>query len=269
MTRMLKSSIRSTLPEFDRDELLKSIKKLISIDSDWIPNSTAASMYVRPTFIGTEPTLGVSSSNTALLYVIMSPIGPYFPTGFKPISLLADTKYVRAFKGGVGNFKVGSNYGPTIYVGIQAQKEKCQQVLWLLGKEEYITEAGTMNIFIVTKNKKGEYEMMTPPLDGTILEGVTRQSVLDLGRKWNDFKVTERQITMKELLEFQDRNELVEMFGAGTACVVCPIDGVLYNGKRHEIKTMTSGGAIMNRISKTINDIQYGKIQSDWGSLVE
>ena len=97
----------------------------------------------------------MSSSNTALLYVLASPTGPYFPTGFKPISLLADPKYVRAFPGGVGDVKVGSNYGPTIYVGIQAQKQGCQQVLWLFGKEEYLTEAGTMNMFLVTKDHKG------------------------------------------------------------------------------------------------------------------
>jgi branched-chain amino acid aminotransferase len=164
------------------------LKKLVSIEKDWIPKSTAASLYIRPTFIGTEPTLGVSATNSAKLYVITSPTGPYFPTGFKPVTLLADNKYIRAFPGGVGNFKVGSNYGPTIFVGIEAQKKGCQQVLWLFGDEEYLTEAGTMNMFVVIKNDQGETELVTPPLDGTILEGVTRQSILDLARKWVIFK---------------------------------------------------------------------------------
>jgi branched-chain amino acid aminotransferase len=105
------------------------------------------------------------------------------------VTLLADNKYIRAFPGGVGNFKVGSNYGPTIYVGIEAQKKGCQQVLWLFGEEEYLTEAGTMNVFSVIKNDQGETELVTPPLDGTILEGVTRQSILDLARKWVNFYV--------------------------------------------------------------------------------
>lgn len=154
MNRFLKSSLRSALPYFDKHELLKCIKKYVSIEQDWVPKSNAAALYIRPTLIGTEPTLGVSASNTALLYVLGGPVGPYFPLGFKPISLMADPNYTRAFYGGVGDSKVGSNYGPTIYVTQIAQKLGCQQVLWLYGKEEQITEAGTMNIFFVFKNKQ-------------------------------------------------------------------------------------------------------------------
>lgn len=171
MNRFLKSTLRSALPEFDKTELLSCIKKFTEIEQDWIPHSTVASLYLRPTFIGTEPTLGVSTTNSAHLYVLASPTGPYFPTGFKPISLLADPKYVRAFPGGAGNVKVGSNYGPTIFVGIEANQKGCQQVLWLFGEKEYLTEAGTMNMFLVLKNNNGETELITPPLDGTILEG--------------------------------------------------------------------------------------------------
>lgn len=152
--RMQKSSVRSALPSFDRDEFIACLKKFVSIEKNWIPKSNAASLYLRPTLIGTEPALGVSSSNNALFFIIASPIGPYFPTGFKPVTLLADSKYIRAFPGGVGNCKVGSNYGPTIYVNLEAQKLGCQQVLWLFGKEENLTEAGTMNIFMVIENEK-------------------------------------------------------------------------------------------------------------------
>lgn len=269
MKRFHKSTLRSALPDFDKEELLKCIKKFVVIEKEWIPKSTAASLYLRPTFIGTEPTLGVSSSNTALLYVLASPTGPYFPTGFKPISLLADPKYVRAFPGGVGDVKVGSNYGPTIYVGIQAQKQGCQQVLWLFGKEEYLTEAGTMNMFLVTKDHKGEIELITPPLDGTILEGVTRQSILDMTRKWGDFKVSERSITMKETLDLLKTNQLIECFGAGTACVVCPINNILYKDVNYAIPTLQSGAVIMSRIAKELNDIQYGRLSHEWAQLAE
>lgn len=269
INRFFKSTIRSALPEFDKEELMKCLKKLVSIEKDWIPKSTSASLYIRPTFIGTEPTLGVSFSNTASLYVITSPTGPYFPTGFKPISLLADPKYVRAFPGGVGNVKVGSNYGPTIYVNIQAQKLGCQQVLWLFGEKEYLTEAGTMNMFLVIKNKKGELELLTPPLDGTILEGVTRQSILDLAKKWGDIKVSERPITMKETLKLLEKNSLIEMFGTGTACVVCPIDGILYKGQKFLIPTMTSGATIMSKVSKELLDIQYGRVEHEWTHIVD
>jgi len=269
MNRFHKSTLRSALPDFDKQELLKCVKKYVEIEQDWIPQHTSASLYLRPTFIGTEPTLGVSASNKALLYILASPTGPYFPTGFKPVSLLADPKYVRAFPGGAGNVKVGSNYGPTIFVGIQANKQGCQQVLWLFGEEEYLTEAGTMNMFLVVKNKNGETELITPPLDGTILEGVTRQSILDMTREWSDIKVSERPITMKETLSLLKNNQLIECFGAGTACVVCPIDNILYKDTKYAIPTMTSGGVIMNKIMNQLLDIQYGRLPHEWGHIVE
>jgi len=271
MNRFHKSTLRSSLPDFSKEELLKCLSKFVEIEKDWIPKSTSASLYLRPTFIGTEPTLGVSATNTALLYVLASPTGPYFPTGFKPISLLADPKYVRAFPGGVGNVKVGSNYGPTIYVAIQAQKLGCQQVLWLFGDKEYLTEAGTMNMFMVVKNKHGEIEIITPPLDGTILEGVTRQSILEMTRKWNDVKVTERPITMKEVLKLLKNKQLIECFGTGTACVVCPIDTILYKNTPIALPTMTSGAILMNRLAKELNDIHYGKVQGpqNWSVVID
>jgi branched-chain amino acid aminotransferase len=153
MSRMHRSTLRSSLPDFDKDELLKCLLKFISVEKQWVPKEPRASLYVRPTFIATEPTLGVSEGNSALLYVIASPSGPYFPTGIKPVSLYADPTYCRAFYGGVGNFKVGSNYGPTVYVAKQAAKKSCQQVLWLYGEDHLVTEAGTMNVFFVFKNE--------------------------------------------------------------------------------------------------------------------
>lgn len=269
LNRLHRSTLRSALPAFDKEELLNCLKKLVSIEKDWIPKSTSASLYIRPTFIGTEPTLGVSATNRAKLYILASPTGPYFPTGFKPVTLLADNKYIRAFPGGVGNFKVGSNYGPTIYVGIEAQKQGCQQVLWLFGEEEYLTEAGTMNMFIVIKNDQGETELITPPLDGTILEGVTRQSILDLARRWGKIKVSERPMKMGEALTLLEKNRLLEMFGSGTACVVCPIEALLYKGKKHQIPTMTSGAPFMSRFAKELSDIQYGRTAHEWAPIVD
>lgn len=264
MARFHKSAMRSVLPSFDQTELLQCVKKLVSIEKDWIPNSPIASLYIRPTMIGTEPTLGVSASNTALLYAITSPTGPYFPSGFKPITLYADSTYIRAFPGGVGNVKVGSNYGPTIYVAIEAQKKGAQQVLWLFGDKEYLTEAGTMNIFVVIKNDAGDIELITPPLDGTILEGVTRQSILDMTRQWDGIKVSERSITMKDILKLHKKQRLIEMFGAGTACVVCPVDTLLYKNNTFTLPTMSSGAVILSRIAKELGDIQYGRVEHEW-----
>ncbi|XP_072889547.1 branched-chain-amino-acid aminotransferase, mitochondrial [Hemitrygon akajei] len=269
MVRMHRSAVRACLPEFDKGELLECIRKLIEVDREWVPYSDTASLYIRPTFIGTEPSLGVARANHALLFVIVGPVGPYFSTGtFSPVSLLADPQFVRAWKGGVGDCKLGGNYGPTIYVQNEASKHGCQQVLWLYGDKHEITEVGTMNILIYWKNEQGEMELLTPPLDGTILPGVTRQSLLDLARQWGEFKVSERGMTMNELVKGLQENRVKEIFGAGTACVVCPVDRILYLGQNYHIPTMENGPEVAKRFLKELTDIQYGRKSSEWTKLV-
>ncbi|XP_067875976.1 branched-chain-amino-acid aminotransferase, cytosolic-like isoform X1 [Heterodontus francisci] len=269
MERMHRSALRACLPGFDKEELVECIRKLIEVDREWVPYSDAASLYIRPTFIGTEPSLGVSRADHALLFVIIGPVGPYFATGsFNPVSLLADPKFVRAWKGGVGDCKMGGNYGPTIYVQNEAQKQGCQQVLWLYGDEHEITEVGTMNLFIYWKNEQGEVELLTPPLDGTILPGVTRQCLLDLARQWDEFKVSERGMAMPELIKGLRENRVKEIFGSGTACVVCPVNRVLYQGQNYHIPTMENGPDLAKRFLKELTDIQYGRTSSNWMHLV-
>ncbi|XP_036408556.1 branched-chain-amino-acid aminotransferase, mitochondrial [Megalops cyprinoides] len=269
MQRMYRSAERSCLPLFEKAELLECIKKLVEVDQEWVPYSTDASLYIRPTFIGTEPSLGVSRACHALLFVIVGPVGPYFATGsFSPVSLLADPRFVRAWRGGVGEYKMGGNYGPTIAVQNEAVKQGAQQVLWLYGDQEEITEVGTMNLFIYWTTKGGERELVTPPLDGIILPGVTRQSLLDLAREWGEFKVTERTMGMNELLEALDAGRVLEVFGSGTACVVCPVGSLLYKGKTYEIPTMKNGPDLAKRFHKELTDIQYGRKKSDWAPLV-
>ncbi|XP_028557512.2 branched-chain-amino-acid aminotransferase, mitochondrial [Podarcis muralis] len=265
MNRMLRSALRASLPPFDKSELLECIRRLIHLDQDWVPHAEATSLYIRPTFIGTEPSLGVAKSRHALLYVILGPVGAYFTTGtFSPVSLLADPRFVRAWMGGVGDCKVGGNYGPTIYVQMEAAKEGCQQVLWLYGDDHQITEVGTMNIFVLWKDQQGDLELVTPPLNGIILPGVIRQSLLDLAREWGEFKVSEKVITMAEVIQGLEENRVKEMFGAGTACVVCPVNKIFYQGKNYHIPTMENGPEIAKRFLKELTDIQYGRIASDW-----
>lgn len=229
MKRMRRTAERAALPDFDGGELLRLIKKLITIDSDWVPRSEKCSLYIRPTYIATEPALGVSKSTEAKLFVLLSPVGPYFHTGFKPVTLLADPRFVRAWPGSCGPFKMGANYAPTIQVQDHAMREMgCQQVLWLFGDDHKLTEVGTMNLFMYWINDQGEEELVTPPLHGLILPGVTRKSLLELSHQWNEFKVAERDITMKEVIRGLKENRVMEMFGAGTACVVCPIEKILY-----------------------------------------
>ncbi|XP_067860804.1 branched-chain-amino-acid aminotransferase, cytosolic [Heptranchias perlo] len=269
MNRMLRSAVRSCLPNFDREELLECIKRLVEIDKEWVPYSKSASLYIRPVFIGTEPSLGVKKPTKAMIYVILSPVGPYFSTGgFSPVSLWADQKYTRAWKGGTGDCKMGGNYGASIYVQQEAKAVGCQQVLWLYGDEHEITEVGTMNLFLYWINEQGEEELATPPLDGVILPGVVRQSILDLARKWNQFRVEERSITMRDLLGALKEDRIKEIFGSGTACVVCPVGDILYKGENLHIPTMENGPKLAKRFLETLTNIQYGRTASDWTYLV-
>jgi branched-chain amino acid aminotransferase len=260
MARMHSSAVRSALPEFDQEEMQKCIQKLVDLERDWIPDSKVASLYIRPTMIGTEPTLGVSPPKFAKCFVILCPVGPYFATGgFNPVSLVADPSVVRAWDGGSGNFKMGANYAPTIHPHMEAMKKGHQQILWLYGDEHYITEVGTMNLLIYWTNENGEEELVTPPIEqGVILPGVTRDSLLTLAREWNEFKVTERAVTMKELVDALDQGRVKEVFGAGTACVVCPVNKVTYGDRVLEIPTMDDGAPLATRFLNTLNDIQYG-----------
>lgn len=157
MARMNASAARSGLPTFEADEFIKCFSRLVSIDQEWVPHTESASLYLRPTLIGIEPTLGVASSDSALLYTILSPVGGYFKPGATSmgVSLLADPRYVRAWPGGVGDRKMGSNYAPTIQIQKEASAQGLQQVLWLYGEDHQITEVGTMNIFVLLVNEQG------------------------------------------------------------------------------------------------------------------
>ncbi|XP_070306661.1 branched-chain-amino-acid aminotransferase, mitochondrial isoform X3 [Odocoileus virginianus] len=265
MERMLRSALRLCLPGFDKIELLECIRRLVEVDQDWVPGSVGASLYVRPVLIGNEPSLGVGYPTQALLFVILSPVGTYFSgDSLKPVSLLADPSFIRAWVGGVGNFKVGGNYGPTVLVQQEAQKKGCEQVLWLYGPDHELTEVGTMNIFVFWTYEDGVLELVTPPLDGIILPGVVRQSLLDLARTWGEFRVVERKITMKEFLRALEDGRVQEVFGSGTACQICPVHQILYQGKHFHIPTMENGPQLILRFYKELKAIQYGSKAHEW-----
>lgn len=270
---MVNSAKRLAFPEFDGNELLKCIAELVKLDHSWIPQERGYSLYLRPTMIATQPALGVGPSNTVLLFVICSPVGPYYKTGFNAVSLYADDQYVRAWPGGTGAAKIGPNYGPTILPQSLASKKGYAQILWLFGPEHYVTEVGTMNLFTFWKNENGERELITPPLDGTILPGVTRDSILQLARDWKEFKVSEKSYTMKDIIKAVKEKRIIEMFGAGTAAIVSPIKQIHYRGTDYEIPLDPSdktkqAGALTTRIADQIMGIQYGDIASPWSVVV-
>jgi len=269
MNRFYNSAERLSLPLFDREELLKCVTELVRVDKDWIPSEDNCSLYIRPTLISTEPTLGVKPPENAMLFVITGPVGPYFASGnFNPVSLLADPSFVRAWPGGIGECKAGGNYGPTIYAQKVAAEKDCQQCLWLFQDE--VTEVGTMNFFMYWINEEGEEELITPPLNGLILPGITRKSLLELGREWGEFKVVEKSFTIQQVVRGVQEGRIKEIFGSGTACIVCPVDKILYNDEFINIPTIENGGfKIAERFYKELTDIQYGRKPHAWSYLVE
>jgi len=268
MARMNLTASRACLPAFDGHEFLECIRKLVVIDSDWVPHDTSSSLYIRPTMIGMEPTLGVAPADEARLFVLLCPVGPYYSTGFKPVNLLCDPNYVRAWPGGCGYTKMGSNYAPTLWTQKIAEQHGCHQCLWLFGEDHEITEVGAMNLFILLRGADGVHELVTPPLSsGVILPGVTRRSIIEMTQTWSDLRVSERKITMGEVMEAQEEGRLLEMFGSGTAAVVSPVGGLHYGGKLHQIATPEDGLAV--RLMAAMSDIYYGKVASPWAVDVE
>ncbi|KAF3026387.1 hypothetical protein G7054_g14056 [Neopestalotiopsis clavispora] len=264
MERFNKSSARIALPTFEPTALIELIAKFAKLEEKFIPNERGYSLYLRPTMIGTQKTLGVGPPGSALLYVIASPVGPYYPTGFKAVSLEATDYAVRAWPGGVGDKKLGANYAPCILPQLEAASRGFQQNLWLFGEEEYVTEVGTMNMFVALKNKEtGQKELLTAPLDGTILEGVTRDSILALAREklgpegWN---IIERKYTMKELAEASAEGRMIEAFGAGTAAIVSPVRKISWKGQLVDcgLSDLEESGEIALRMKGWMEAIQYG-----------
>ncbi|KAJ2302050.1 branched-chain-amino-acid transaminase bat2 [Coemansia sp. RSA 2706] len=266
MQRLATSSQRIMLPEFDQDQFLECIKELVRTDDRFVPDEHGYSLYIRPNFIGTEPNLNLKYSREALLYVYLSPVGPYFP---RTVRLLANTDEVRAWPGGVGNFKLGGNYAPALRPTMDVVKRGYDQILWLLGDDHYVTEVGTMNFFIFWIDESGAKELVTAPLDGIILPGVTRDSLLELARQWGEFKVSERKVTMPEVVRAINENRLLEAFGAGTACVVCSVSTILYNSTDYVVPVDPSNpdavfGPVARRLRDELLDIQYAKKPSPW-----
>ncbi|KAK5203686.1 branched-chain-amino-acid transaminase bat2 [Exophiala xenobiotica] len=270
MARMNKSAARIALPTFDGKELIDLIGKLCRIDERFISSEKGYSLYLRPTLIGTQRTLGVGPPGSALLYVIASPVGPYYPTGFKAISLEATDYAVRAWPGGVGDKKLGANYAPCIVPQLKAAKKGLHQNLWLFGPEQLITEVGTMNLFVCIKNKEtGQKELLTAPLDGTILEGVTRDSVLALARERLEpegWKVMERYVKMQELADAEAEGRLIEVFGAGTAAIVAPVRKIAWKDQMLDcgLKPNEEAGEVALKMKGWMEDIQYGDEDHPW-----
>mmetsp|Transcript_785 Transcript_785/g.1743 ORF Transcript_785/g.1743 Transcript_785/m.1743 type:complete len:273 (-) Transcript_785:77-895(-) len=268
--RLTNSMRRLEMPgaDFDNEELTNLIGELVKVDKDWIPSGEGYSLYIRPTVIATHNVLGLAAPEKILLYVICSPVGPYYKTGFDPIKLTADTEFVRAWPGGTGDAKVGGNYAATMKPAAEAAKKGYSQILWLFGDNDEVTEVGAMNFFVYLINKAtNRPELVTASLErGDILPGVTRDSILELARSWGDFDVSVRHITMGEIKEASEENRLLEAFGAGTAAVVTPVSCIQYKGEEISIPAV---GDLTQRVWDEIVGIQYRETEGPPGWIVE
>jgi branched-chain amino acid aminotransferase len=258
-SRMNRSAARLCMPPLDEKFLLTALLELIKIEKDWVPSAPGTSLYIRPTIIATDPFLGLRSSHTYRFFIILSPVGAYYPEGFDPVKIWVTKDYVRAVKGGVGEAKTAGNYAASLYATELAHKEGYTQVLWLDGVEhKYIEEVGSMNIFF----KVGD-ELITPALNGSILAGVTRNSVLEMASSWG-VKVVERRISIDEIYAAQAGGQLREVFGSGTAAVISPVGMIKYDGR--EITIGDGGvGPLAARLFKELMDIQYGRAEDTFG----
>lgn len=254
---------RLCIPEIPEEDFVDAIKALVKTDEKWIPTKEGTSLYIRPFAIATDPFLGVRPSDTYMFIVILSPVGAYYPGGLNPVKIWIEDDYVRAVKGGIGETKTGGNYVASMKSQVKAHDAGYSQVLWLDGvHRRYIEEVGAMNIFF-----KINGEVITPALTGSILPGVTRDTVLELCREWG-IPVSEKRISIEEVDEAYENGTLEEVFGTGTAAVISPVGELKWGDK---IMLVNEGriGSFSQKFYDTVTGIQLGKIKDDHGWTVE
>jgi branched-chain amino acid aminotransferase len=251
--RFNRSAHKMCIPELDEEFAAEALIELLKIEKRWVPGAPGTSLYIRPTIIATDPFLGVRASYTYRFFIILSPVGAYYKEGFNPIKIWVTDKYVRAVRGGVGEVKTAGNYAASLYAGEEAHKNGYTQVLWLDGVElKYIEEVGSMNIFFVIDN-----EIVTPLLSGSILSGITRDTVIHLAKKWG-LPVKERRVSIGEMIDLYEAGRLQEVFGSGTAAVISPVGEIKYRDKVMKV----GDGAVgpwAQKFFDAITDIQYGR----------
>lgn len=263
MARLNSSNERMCIPLIDEGFAVEAIKTLVKVDADWVPTKKDTSLYIRPFIIAVDPKLGVRPAEHLLFIIIMSPVGAYYPEGINPVKIYVEDKYVRAVRGGTGHVKTAGNYAASLKAQSEAEKINYTQVLWLDGVErKYIEEVGTMNVFF-----KIDDEIITPSLDGSVLPGVTRMSAIELMRDWG-YKVTERKISIDEVVDAARNGRLKEAFGTGTAAVISPI-GELKYGEKNMIINNSKIGEVSQRLYDELTGIQWGRIHDRFGWTVE
>ena len=263
MARMNLSCERLCIPQIDEEFALEALKTLVNVDKDWIPTAEGTSLYIRPYIFATDPQVGVHPAKHLTFAIILSPVGAYYPQGIAPVKIYVEQKYVRAVVGGTGFTKAGANYAISLKGQEEAAKQGYIQTLWLDGVErKYVEEVGSMNVFF-----KIDGEVITPALYGSILGGVTRMSIIELLRA-KGYKVTERRLSIDELVEAYKNGKLEEAWGTGTAAVISPIGELKYGDL---VMPVNDGkiGEVSQLCYDTLTGIQWGKIDDEFGWSVK
>ncbi len=259
--RLCTGAARLCLKAPPRELFMEALRELIEIESRWVPKEDQCSLYIRPTLIGTEAFLGVRPAREMLFYIVLSPVGSYYGKSGVPTKIWVEDKALRAAPGGLGAVKAGANYAASLQAAHKAKAKGFDQVLWLDTAHEGVEEVGTMNVFWVFKN-----EIVTPALNGSILSGGMRDSVIQLLIS-EGHRVVERRITISEIVEAQKSGELVEAFGTGTAAVVSPIGELYYKDHSYVIHD-NKPGDLSQKIFTTVTEIQYGLRPDKFGWMV-
>jgi branched-chain amino acid aminotransferase len=257
--RFNQSADRLCMPDVPEELFLGGIEKLLSLEKEWIPGAPGTSLYIRPAMIAVEPVLGVKPSSHYYFFVILSPVGAYYSAGFNPVSIMVEDHYVRAVPGGTGEAKTGGNYASSLKGALEAKNKGYDQVLWLDGREQrYVEEVGSMNMFFVYGDT-----IVTAALNGSILSGITRDSLLKLASSLG-YRVKERSIEINELMDDIRGGKVTEAFGSGTAAVVSPVGKLCF---KDEVVHLSGGrvGAVTQKLYDTLTGIQTGKIKDEFG----
>lgn len=262
--RMNRSAERMGMAKLNVEDAMDGLMALLSVDKEWTPRREGASLYIRPTMIALDAHLGVSASKTYLFYIILSPSGAYYASGLAPVGIYVEDALVRAVRGGVGFAKTGGNYAASILAGVNAKLNGYAQVLWLDGVEQrYIEEVGAMNMMFVYAGQK----IVTPALNGSILPGITRDSVLKLGRELG-YETEETRMEIHDVIAEIKAGRITEAFGTGTAAVVSPVNKICFKGE--EIGIGDGGiGKVTMRLYDTLTGIQFGKLDDPMGWIVK
>lgn len=262
--RMNRSAARLGMPALDDETFLAGLAQLLKVDKDWVPGAPGTSLYIRPAMMAVDAKLGVHAANEYVFFIILSPVGAYYPGGIAPNDIYVEDRYVRAVRGGIGETKVGANYAASMLASMNAEEKGFAQVLWLDGVEQkYIEEVGSMNILFVYDGNT----VLTPALSGSILPGITRDSVLKLCEHLG-YETRQEKMDIHTVLQDIGNGRVTESFGSGTAAVISPVKAFTYQGKTYQLGN-GGIGPLSQKLYDTLTGIQFGSIKDEFGWITQ